>query len=87
MSEPRPVVHNTSIGITGLLFVAFVVLQVTGQIDWAWYWIASPLWIPLAVALGLTILFFAIAFPIIWVVELIGKHRRAKRRAERHAAL
>ena len=28
-----------------LLTVAFVVLRLTNVIDWAWYWVLSPLWI------------------------------------------
>jgi len=29
-------------------FILFVVLKLTGQIDWSWWWITSPLWIPFA---------------------------------------
>jgi membrane protein YdbS with pleckstrin-like domain len=31
-----------------ILFVVFLVLKVTGNIDWSWWWVTSPLWIPLA---------------------------------------
>ena len=27
------------------LFIAFVVLKLTGYIDWSWIWITSPIWI------------------------------------------
>ena len=27
-------------------------LQLTGYIDWPWWWITAPLWAPLAVAIG-----------------------------------
>ena len=32
-----------------LLLVAFVVLKLCGVIDWSWWWVLSPLWIPLSI--------------------------------------
>lgn len=37
------------IGLPGILFVVFLVLKLTGVIAWSWWWITSPLWIPLAI--------------------------------------
>ena len=31
-----------------LLLVAFIVMKLTGVIDWSWWWVLAPLWIPLA---------------------------------------
>lgn len=39
-----------------LLFMVFLVLELTDQIDWAWYWVASPLWIPFVAIVGFTLL-------------------------------
>lgn len=39
---------SSGIGLTGVLFVVFLVLKLTGNIDWSWWWVTSPLWIPLA---------------------------------------
>ena len=42
---------NTIIG-TGpldLLTIAFVILKLCKVIDWSWWWVFSPLWIPLAI--------------------------------------
>lgn len=36
--------------IEGLLLV-FIALKLTGHIAWSWWWVFSPLWIPIAVAL------------------------------------
>jgi hypothetical protein len=33
------------VGVTGLLLVAFIVLKLTGYIDWPWLWVLSPAWI------------------------------------------
>ena len=42
--------ENTSsgMGIGMILFIVFLVLKLTGVIDWSWWWVTSPLWIPLA---------------------------------------
>lgn len=31
-----------------LLLILFVALKLTGVIAWSWWWVLSPLWIPLA---------------------------------------
>lgn len=38
------------IGLT-LLLVAFVVLKLCHVIEWSWWWVLSPMWAPLAIAL------------------------------------
>ena len=41
-----------------LLTVAFVVLKLCNVITWSWWWILSPLWIPITISvLGLLFLF------------------------------
>lgn len=52
---------STGISFTSLLAVAFIVLKLMGYIDWSWWWVLSPLWLPLVV--GIT---------IIIVVAIIG---------------
>lgn len=52
---------STGISFTSLLAVAFIVLKLIGYIDWSWWWVLSPLWLPLVV--GIT---------IIIVVAIIG---------------
>ena len=29
-----------------LLTIAFIVLKLTHVIDWSWWWVTAPLWIP-----------------------------------------
>ncbi len=35
------------IGFFGLLTIVFIVLKLTNYIDWSWWWILAPLWIPI----------------------------------------
>ena len=37
------------IGLCSLLTVLFVGLKLCNQIDWSWWWVLSPLWIPWAI--------------------------------------
>ena len=39
-----------------LLFIVFLILKLIGNIDWSWWWVTSPLWIPIAVALAFIVL-------------------------------
>lgn len=45
------------VGLNGLLFITFLVLKLTQVIDWSWWWITAPLWIP--PALGIIVLIFS----------------------------
>lgn len=54
---------SSSIGIGGLLGLLFVALKLTGYIDWSWWWVTAPFWIPLAVAL--TLIFIAVLIKVL----------------------
>lgn len=36
------------LGLGTVLFLIFLVLKLTNTIDWSWWWVTSPIWIPLA---------------------------------------
>ena len=60
------------IGFAGLLAIVFITLKLTGYITWSWWWVLSPLWIPLAFVV--TILLF------VWVVGVSTNSLRINRR-------
>ena len=45
------------IGFAGLLTIAFIVLKLLDKIDWDWVWVLSPLWISVALAVLILIIF------------------------------
>lgn len=49
------------IGVLGLLGVAFVVLKLTGVINWSWWWVTAPFWGGFALVLGFLLAAFLIA--------------------------
>ena len=64
MSRMRVYHENSAggIGFCGVLQVAFIVLKLCNVINWSWWWVLAPIWIPLAIGLLLIVLGAAIAF-------------------------
>jgi phosphoglycerol transferase MdoB-like AlkP superfamily enzyme len=50
-----------SIGVLGLLGVAFVVLKLTGFIDWSWWWVTAPFWGGFALLAGIAVIALFVA--------------------------
>jgi len=50
----------TTGGITffGLLGIVFIVLKLLHVIEWSWFWVLAPLWMPFALVLLLVLLYF-----------------------------
>jgi len=48
------------LNVVGLLGVAFVVLKLTDVIDWSWWWVLSPFWIPFSIV-------FVVALITTWI--------------------
>lgn len=44
------------IGFAGLLTIVFIALKLTGNIDWSWWWVLSPIWISLSLVLIIIIM-------------------------------
>lgn len=37
---------GNGVGVSSLLGLLFVGLKLTGSIDWSWWWVTAPFWIP-----------------------------------------
>lgn len=48
------------VGLPFILFTVFLTLKLTNNIDWSWWWVTSPIWIPIAfvVTIVIVIVFF-----------------------------
>jgi hypothetical protein len=55
----HPVVGGVSVSTT--LFLIFLILKLTGNIQWSWWWIFAPYWIPLALILGIIIIIMIVS--------------------------
>ena len=55
---PQPLV---SLSFGGALFLLFLGLRLTDNIDWKWYWVAAPLWVPISIAVSIIVLTMLVA--------------------------
>lgn len=62
MSEQPTQVSTGGIGFFGLLALAFIVLKLTNYINWSWWWVLSPLWLPAFAAVGFILVVLLFAF-------------------------
>ena len=51
-------------GFLGMLTILFIGLKLLDKIDWSWFWVLSPIIIPLILVIGI--------FFIIIIILLIG---------------
>lgn len=59
------------IGFVGLLTITFITLKLLGKITWSWFWVLSPIWIPIIICVAIII--------IVLIAKGISSHRRQKR--------
>jgi uncharacterized protein (DUF983 family) len=59
---------GTGLSLSAVLFIVFLVLKLTGNIDWSWWWVTSPLWIPFALVLSI----FGIVFLGVVIALIFG---------------
>lgn len=60
---------SNGLGASTTLFLIFTILKLTDNITWSWWWVTSPLWIP--IALGIT--FIAIMTGAIFLGKLLAE--------------
>ena len=58
-TEKTKVVYR-GMPFTTILFIVFLVLKLTHTIDWSWWWVTSPLWIPIAIGVSILAVIFLI---------------------------
>ena len=52
---------SSGIGLSGLTFIALLVLKLTNVIDCSWWWVTAPLWI------NAIIVILAVAGGVLWM--------------------
>ncbi len=64
---------NIGGGFTGLLTIVFIVLKLIGEITWSWWWVLSPLWIPLAIGISILITILLVGGILALIAELLTR--------------
>lgn len=66
-SSPKTI----DLGVFGIVAIVFIILKLTGTINWSWLWVLSPLWIGFVI----TVVLGAVAFV---VFKLLMKNNKCK---------
>ncbi len=53
MENNKKITISYSFPIATIIFLAFFFAKIFDKIDWSWWWVFSPLWLPFAIILGL----------------------------------
>jgi hypothetical protein len=64
---------SSGISLPTILFLIFLILKLTDNIDWSWWWVTSPLWIAFALVLSIIGIGSMVAF-----IFLIFKNKMRK---------
>ena len=51
---------NGGLGASTTLFLIFAILKLTDNVTWSWWWVTSPLWLPIVFVIGLAIILLLI---------------------------
>jgi hypothetical protein len=68
---------GSGITLGGLTFIVFLVLKLCKVIDWSWWWVTAPLWIPIALFVGICGVVIVVAF-FVGVISYIIKSVRGR---------
>lgn len=44
---------RSGLGVWDVLGIVFIVLKLIGVINWSWWWVLAPIWIPIVIVLVL----------------------------------
>jgi len=61
---------NSAGRFSSLLLLLFIALKLTGHITWSWWWVLSPIWIPIAI----TVVLFSV-----WVLVVFIKEKKREK--------
>jgi len=72
MSNENTKTTTRGIGLGGIIFIVFLILKLAeiGQVaTWSWWWVTSPLWLPITFIFG----FMGVIFLIVAIVAFFSK--------------
>ncbi|HRT03169.1 MAG TPA: hypothetical protein P5513_04460 [Candidatus Diapherotrites archaeon] len=58
---------NRGITFNGLLFIVFLILKLCNVINWSWWWVFAPIWMPIAIVIGAWIVVFIVGAIIVLI--------------------
>ena len=58
-------------GWSFVLFLVFMTLRLCEVVDWSWWWITAPLWVPLALWIAVVIIWLLALFTVTIVCAML----------------
>jgi uncharacterized membrane protein (DUF485 family) len=68
---------GSGITLSGLTFIVFLVLKLCNVINWSWWWVTAPLWMPVTIFVAVCVVVFVVAF-IVGAIRYIIKNKRGR---------
>lgn len=56
--------------LSTVVFILFFLAKMFDKIDWSWWWVFSPLWIPFAILIGILAI-TGLFYLVILIIDLI----------------
>lgn len=69
MGKSKELTFKFGVPLGSILVIIFVLFKLTGNLDWSWWWVFSPIWLPLALFLFIVLIIFIIGI----IVAIINK--------------
>jgi membrane protein YdbS with pleckstrin-like domain len=67
------------ISLSSLTFLVFLVLKLCNVIDWSWWWVTAPLWIPFAAVTAIFVVVVLFAVVIDCITALVDNRKNRRR--------
>lgn len=48
---------SVGLGLCEVLFIVFLILKLIDKVDWSWWWVTSPMWLPLSLVVVLWVIY------------------------------
>lgn len=69
MANKKEISVKVGTPLCSILTIIFVIAKIMGAIDWSWWWVFSPIWIPILLGLGIIVVVLIVAL----IVALFNK--------------
>ena len=69
MDSPKISITTGGTSFLNLLFLVFLVLKLTNVINWSWWWVTAPLWIPVGFLLSVLVVLFVVGIILAGITD------------------
>ena len=82
MSDKVQTASSGGVSFCSLLTGLFIGLKLTDHIDWSWWWVLAPMWLPITVVLGACLLIVVVCGMIMGMINVFDIIMKMKRKRQ-----